>query len=277
MMRNLVHYCLQILGLLFHFSISEPLRGANVIAVKEGEFPFAAAMIKKTDSSNAEQEEICTGVLISARHVLTAAHCFEELQPNDTQVVLGSVDLTIGTRYNVSKWITYDEWEEIEGVRNSSHEKDVAIIVLSENVDKKIAKPAELSKKTRPKICLRNLTVLGWGQTNPDSNERPRYLHKASLTVLTSERCEQIVSGLMNETITLEDSLFCTKVEPFTGLVCGDSGGPILTEKRKVVGINIGICPKQKYLLPHQINDVVNIHANVAYYKTFIKKVLEKF
>ncbi|XP_058793563.1 venom serine protease-like [Phymastichus coffea] len=276
-MRNFVYYFVQIAGLSLHFSISEPLRGANVIAVKEGEFPFAAAMIKKTDSSNAEQEEICTGVLISKRHVLTAAHCFEELQPNDTQVVLGSVDLTIGTRYSVSKRITYDEWAKIEGVPQSYDSTDIAIIKLCENVDHKVAKPAELSEKTRSEICLQNVTVLGWGQTNPDSNERPRYLHKASLTVLTSERCEQIVSGLMNETITLEDSLFCTKIEPFTELVYGDSGGPVLTENRKVVGINKGICPEDQYLLPHQMNDVVNIHANVVNFMAFIKKVLETF
>ncbi|XP_058793580.1 venom serine protease-like isoform X2 [Phymastichus coffea] len=237
-MRNFVYYFVQIAGLSLHFSIAEPIRGENVVAVEEGEFPFVVALITNTNC-----DIICTGVLISERHVLTAAHCFEELQPNNTQVVLGSVDLTIGTRYNVGKWITYDEWAEIEGVPQSYDSTDIAIIKLCENVDNKVAKPAELSEKTRSEICLQNVTVLGWGQTNPDSNDRPRYLQKASLTVLTSERCEQIVSGLMNETITLDDSLFCTKHEPSSKL--GDSGCPILTEKRKVVGIHIGICPKK--------------------------------
>ncbi|XP_058793578.1 venom serine protease-like isoform X2 [Phymastichus coffea] len=208
-MRNFVYYFVQIAGLSLHFSIAEPIRGDNVFAVKEGEFPFVVALITKTNC-----DIICTGVLISERHVLTAAHCFEEFQPNDTQVVLGSVDLTIGTRYNVSKWITYAEWLNMTGIVNVPREMDVAIVKLLEDVDNNVA-PAKLSKKTRSTLYQRNVTVLGWGQTSLDSTEKPRYLKKARVTVLKKEQCEHLVLNLTNEQIFVDKTIFCTKTEPF--------------------------------------------------------------
>ncbi|XP_058793564.1 chymotrypsin-2-like [Phymastichus coffea] len=275
-MRNFVYYFVQIVGFVFHFSIADPIRGDNVFAVKEGEFPLAAALIRKTECLNDECDFICTGVLISKRHILTADHCFEELQPNDTQIILNSIDLRYGTRYNVSKWITYDEWAMKKRIHIVLYDNDIAVIELSEDVDDKLV-PAKLSKKSRCELKNRNVTMLGWGQRSLNSTENPRYLHKAQLQVLKIRDCQQIMLKLLNRLADIEDSYFCTRAEPFILLGHGDSGGPILTEKGKVVGVNTGICPNYFTLHPRQINKVVNLHASVHYYKKFIKDVLNGF
>ncbi|XP_058793635.1 venom serine protease-like isoform X3 [Phymastichus coffea] len=214
-MTNEVYCCLQILGFLFHFSIAEPIRGDNVVMANEGEFPFVAALIKKTNCSNVERGLICTGVLISERLVLTAAHCFEKVSLDDMQIVLGSVDLRHGVRYDVSKRITYNEWAEIEGVHKAIIKNDIAVIKLSEKVHKNVSISAEFSYKKRSKLENRNVTMLGWGHTSLSSNRTVRYLRKTILTVLTSEECQQKIHELINETVHVEDSVFCTKAEPF--------------------------------------------------------------
>ncbi|RCN40274.1 hypothetical protein ANCCAN_13806 [Ancylostoma caninum] len=54
-------------------SRSEPIRYASTgVAVPPNKYPFAALLHMRVDE---DKEALCTGVLISERHILTAAHC----------------------------------------------------------------------------------------------------------------------------------------------------------------------------------------------------------
>lgn len=78
---------------------------------------------------------ICTGVLITSELVLTAAHCLHEKLLNQIQVIVGSVDLLGGRKYEPSMWITYDQWansknvsKESQYTRNNNAANDIAMI-----------------------------------------------------------------------------------------------------------------------------------------------------
>lgn len=54
---------------------------------KPGEWPWMAALV-----SNMANKPFCGGVLITDRHILTAAHCVSILKPREFRVRLGEYD-----------------------------------------------------------------------------------------------------------------------------------------------------------------------------------------
>ena len=66
-------------------------RGARNCTAGEGQFPF---MVSFVYTHRRSIENFCGGALISTRHVLSAAHCFSNIQDGDW--ASGKVDVRIG-------------------------------------------------------------------------------------------------------------------------------------------------------------------------------------
>ena len=212
---------------------------------KPGQFPFMVSFVIKYGRQDVEN--FCGGVLITSRHVLTAAHCFKGRRPSEWSR-RGDIDVRIGLTNlqdrernpaNIKTVTLHPRYEEIKGGREGV-KNDLCIVTLDRDV-------------SSPQVCLggtrttdkanRKAVVIGFGKTSRSKigGVQQDKLRFAELDEISNSECQRRYNNFYRRSkhkpkITRE--MVCAGNEE-ADACSGDSGSPLLwlnTELRWMVG-----------------------------------------
>jgi len=231
-----------------------------------GMFPWQAGIRFKVplereaeDGTTVLIEHQCGGALIDECWVLSAAHCFKDLDKDEFFVRLGDLnnlsDDETEQDFDISEVIIHENYEAWPSPR-----RDIALVKLK----KKGGKCARMTNEVQP-ICLpgkykekydEKCQVSGWGQTNVTIGLKSAKanLQYATLPILSDKYCASRYNRRGNRYFE-KSSMFCAGLKEGGKDACtGDSGGPYACRNQNngryqitgVVSFGIG-CARRKY------------------------------
>nr|AQM58399.1 venom s1 protease 21 [Pristhesancus plagipennis] len=195
------------------------------------EFPFMAGI--RTEKS---PFVFCGGVIISAFHVLTAAHC-TDARPNERlKVIVGDHDVynprdnSHAVELSVKKIIEHERFD-----KKGEMEDDIAILVTEKIAFNNFITPICFPNE-KVNLVGQTVKVLGWGKISPHG-PYSEVLRKVNLHVVDIEECDEYFNAIDK----IAHSQICTKT-PHADSCQGDSGGPLIwrdpaTNRYTLVGI----------------------------------------
>mgnify|MGYP002655255049 CR=1 FL=1 len=218
------------------------------------------ASIWEDDDGDGLYGQICSGSLISADLVLTAAHCVLDAD-GDYAVQLRADTLFLdGELLSVSAVWSSPRYDD------RSFQNDIGLILLSEPVLDVV--PAKLATKRQSKAVnsLTRFTLYGWGV---DQNETSaEFLRTARIQRQTKAAVRAFSARQFNQKTTIAAGRFLSAERVYSGACNGDSGGPLVGLIRGVETV-VGIT---SYGAESCRAKVPSVFTNVSYYERDIKK-----
>ncbi|XP_055949100.1 venom serine protease Bi-VSP-like isoform X3 [Argiope bruennichi] len=154
----------------------------------EGSWPWMVQIFKL--NSDGEEIHSCSGSMISSKHILSIAQCFDHKNYSQYKAKIGHVDERLAPEYNIIRIVLPDSY-----VLGQFHD-DLAILTLARNVDTENFNPICLP----PKQGFVNLTgqyavVVGWGPLVSRGPTYPYLREKFGLLVIPNSRCQKFAEN----------------------------------------------------------------------------------
>ncbi|KAK2721786.1 hypothetical protein QYM36_003932, partial [Artemia franciscana] len=194
----------------------------------KGDWPWIVVLFDETGDGTF----FCQGSLISSFQVLTAAHCFREVEAENVIARLGEYNLSDefeGQRIEIQ----VDRVKIHEGYDSVSHANDIAIVYLSRGTC--------FTEHIRP-ICIPDLafqnvdltgttvSVAGWGRTHPNTLLTSNILQEINVQVVEEILCRNIYSII--PTAIISKHVICAGDPGGKKDACqGDSGSPLILKE----------------------------------------------
>ncbi|RWS25438.1 trypsin alpha-3-like protein, partial [Leptotrombidium deliense] len=121
-------------------------------------YPFMAMLV-----FSGEQQ--CGGSIIASKAILTAAHCMDGETIDSTKVGIGLLNRSQANSaqlYDVAEIVIHPNYTK------AKYYNDISILILEKEIDLNQYPPICLPSPKRQ--CYNDLTVIGWGYTEPDGD-----------------------------------------------------------------------------------------------------------
>lgn len=177
---------------------------------------------------DSREAHFCGGALIGSEWLVTAAHCVENLQPEDLEVITGTVTLNNkNTRTPVIKIISNPDFDP------ETFDNDIALVRIPpiKNFDRN-SSPIKLISKNQENNISSNesVRVTGWGADKVDGDAVAR-LKKIDIPLISRKRCNDIRSynGDVSSLMLCAGTIPRVDKNTIIQDACqGDSGGPLV-------------------------------------------------
>ncbi|XP_032671112.1 transmembrane protease serine 9-like [Odontomachus brunneus] len=182
---------------------------------------------------------ICGGSIIGPKHIITAAHCVEDLNQKYMTVVTGSTRSSgDGQSHEIECIQVHPGYT---GQRRDGWKDDICLITLKKPiVMSKVQDIIPLASKdyaTGDNVG----TISGFGKTSVDSDVSADLLY-ASVNILSSKACLDVYPKNSGGNAFTNENHICTLAKRGIGACQGDSGGPLISNGQ-LVGVTSWVRP----------------------------------
>ncbi|XP_060652585.1 uncharacterized protein LOC132788919 isoform X3 [Drosophila nasuta] len=190
---------------------------------RRGRHPWQATI--RTRGRGGISSHWCGAVVISKRHLLTAAHCLYGHRKGAYFVRVGDHYANIAEHSEVDSFI--ENWYTHEQFRQPTHmNNDIAVVVLKTPLKfNDYVQPICLPERGAPLTENRTCTISGWGSIKSGVSTPSQELRAAQLPILPDTTCKQL--NVYGDAMT--EGMFCAGSMDESVDACeGDSGGPLV-------------------------------------------------
>jgi trypsin len=174
---------------------------------------------------SASGDPLCTGTLIAAQIVMTAAHCIDGVS-KPLSVRAGASNSSVAA----DAYLVHPRYDRNEYVN------DIGLVHLSTPIKANYPSLAPVDDRKLFERYGQDLQVLGWGRDERGTTgQRLRWTSQRDI----SEKGKSVIGGSFDPRAMIAAGRWEQKLKKYSGACSGDSGGPLATKQARPVVVGV--------------------------------------